>query len=207
MINLFLKLTGGGPKRNYLTDGESTVVLDVVTSENWTKGASPTSNTVEEGLDVTDHVKADAISVSLSAVMTNYADDSFADAAINPKKFITGFASNVLELPDEDKISDRLNILDDWRKNGTLLTYHGVQRTIESCILTQADESKDQSTGDGLNLSVALQEVRIAGAELVDIQVPPPARPVAKKGTQTTEKGEKNAKEGKSKSLLKKFVG
>lgn len=171
-----LKAIFGSSERSYLIDEYKQIVeFDVVESESWSASTNVTSYAVENGDSVSDHIKVNPTSVSLNATITNHTGISVLDPISLLR--IQG-ASDV-----QDVAREKLEQLEQWRKNGTLLTYVGaVKDAVENCVITSISPSKSSGTGDAIELSINLQKVVIAQYVETQIGLPQSAKSVNQKG-------------------------
>jgi hypothetical protein len=172
----------GLPERSYLLDKEKVILqFDVVETESWSSTASVSSYPVEKGVEISDHVKVNPESVSLTATITNHTGISSQDQMSLLR--IRGGGSV------EDVISEKLASLENWRDNGALLTYFGaVKEPVENLVITSLSSSRSSGSGEAYELQIQMQ--RVVVAETVDLfsRLPVSAREVRKKGRVISEK-------------------
>ncbi|MFT9493423.1 phage baseplate protein [Anaerosolibacter sp.] len=145
-----------------VTDGNITVEFTIVKSEKPHRSSEVTSNPVETGEDVSDHVRS------------------------NPIEFpITGMIAGA-------NAAQKLNQLEQFRKNGTRLRYVG-RNYIDNVVIESFVSTHDATIKNGFQFDITLKQVRIAVKKTVDIVVssqvsPTQVKPVENKGRQQIKK-------------------
>ena len=169
-----------GAPASLMSDDEE-VIIKPVMSEDIGESASVSSHAVEEGSDVADHVDPANGKLSISTVITRNMD-------------LIGSALFGADKTPEEKIIQ----LNKWLNNGTLLVYsgpvfkgvgvfkQGIDIVMRNLVITSASFKRDGSTGGGFNVSMSLEQIRIAYAKKVSASLPISAKSTVKKGPTET---------------------
>jgi hypothetical protein len=170
----------GATERCCLVDKEKNIVqLDSVDNESWSLSTTVTNYPVEKGEDISDHIKVNADSITITATITNHTGINSIDPVSLQR--IQGFSEV------EDVVHQRLYQLKTWQKEGSLLTYFGsVQDPVENLVITSLQPGKDSGTGDAVDLSIGLQKVTIARYKEVEKGMPSSTKKTTRKGLAKT---------------------
>lgn len=167
-----------------------------VDNEDWNVRTNVTSQPVEKGVDIVNHIQPRPPEIVFRGVLSNYDDPE-----------IVALANGLEEVIDT--IQDRIALLIRFANEGERLTYDGHNRIETGLLLTRLRESKSKKVGDGLSFNIGLIRFRIAESVLKETSAPPDIRKIQAKGrTQTKKKeipGEDEAAQEENKSLLIKF--
>jgi len=178
----------------YYPNGSETaseLTFDVVESEEVTLDNEVTDNPVEEGADVSDHVRQKPDVVRITATVSNTSTTG-AQATYHPEMRPPKF---VLKSKADNKRpgDDALELLKQLREAGDPVElYLGTKehgRSYESMEITSLSFPRDAKTGDVLRFSASFKKVRIAESETV--AAPKTAVP---RSQGTTERGTQPAK-------------
>ena len=169
------------------------IILKPVISEDISESASVTNHAVEDGSDVADHVEPANGKLSISTVISRDFD-------------LIGAAMRGDKEPEE-----KIILLKKWSATGELLTYsgpvfkgigifkQGIDIEMKNLVITNAAFKRDNGTGGGFNVSLSLEQVRLAYAKEAAIILPKAARTTVKKGsTETSKKSDSS----KTKSII-----
>lgn len=170
LINLDTSIPQTGP--HLLFGLFEFVEFDAVPESTNRRAAEITMHPVEEGADVTDHVRALPRELDLVGVASNV-PASFLDWAARS----SGYAQDVY---------DQLN---EWMDSGRLLTVLAVGDFYESMAIVSMDRGHDNTKGKSVHVSLSLREVQVVSTETVDAPTPKTAR-----GAKTKPKGQKATK-------------
>lgn len=153
-----LNEAASGGARAFLSDEIADVTLDTVASISKSTNSQITRHAIEKGADVTDHVIEEPRSYSIEVILTNDPIN-----ALDPVSF------------GGQTIEERIAILDEWRTAKQIISYYGPEETIDNLMIASRSEARDSEMGlDGVRLSLTLQEVTLAEAVTVDIQIKQP---------------------------------
>ncbi len=174
-----IKKLKGIPERCYLQDeNKIRVHFDSVESESWSSSTSVTNYAVyavEKGQNISDHIKVNPDSITLSASITNHTSISRAD-----------IESNSLDI--SDNISERLKKILEWQNNGALLTYYGaIWEGVRNCVITSIGQSRNTGSGEAVELSLSLQKVIIAEYREAEMDRPQSVKETSRKGLAKTD--------------------
>jgi len=174
----------------FLSDGTKDVLFNVTISTKESDTNKITTHAIEKGADVTDNVIESPKGFSFTAVLS---DDDI--KLLNPGSFF------------EDSIEDRLQTINDWLSDKTLLTYYGHETDFESVVIESITRNKSGSFGSGLGLDISIKQLNIVESAVVDIDV----TTITKKGNTPTKTatsgGTRSTQAIKKKSWLKSAFG
>lgn len=172
----------GATERCCLIDKAKNIVqFDAVENELWSLSTTVTNYPVEKGEDISDHIKVNSDSITITATITNHTGIN----SINLESLARIQGLNEVE----DVVRQRLDQLKTWQKEGSLLTYFGaVREPVENFVITSLQPGRDSGTGDAVDLSIGLQKVTIAQYKEVEKDMPSSTRKTTRKGLAKTEK-------------------
>jgi hypothetical protein len=181
------------------------VQFDVSVSEKHSASVEVTGHPVEEGSEISDHIRALPETVEINGVVTNTPIVYLADLlAASPLTNATGRSDDRVE----DAYQELLRIM----RAGELVKVVTSLRDYENMVLTSVEVPRDVRQGSILNASISLRQMLIANALTVDLPTP---RDIDKlKGTnKKTKKGKQPAEDAsdkqseKSTSILSGLLG
>ncbi len=145
--------------------------IDVVTSEQWTREADITEEPVEDGVDITDHIRLKQLVVTVEGVVSDTPIGTLADRR------------STASLPTEEFAA----LLDDIYRNKRLVTYGGAKRGASNLALKAYTLPEDPQTGDSLPFSLTLKQIRVVEVKRTRVKVAiPRVKSKAKRGKQGT---------------------
>ena len=170
-----IKQLKGIPERCYLEDENKTKVhFDSVDSESWSSSTSVTNYSIEKGQNISDHIKVNADTITLSTTLTNHTVIDLLDVG---------------SIDVSDNISGRLKKIVEWQKTGALLTYYGaVWEGAKNCVITSLSPARSSASGEAVELSLSLQQVIIAEAKEASMDAPDSTKDTIRKGLSKTDK-------------------
>lgn len=158
------------------------VTLDASVEESHEKQVEMTMHPVEEGADITDHLRRLPESVRIHGVISNYPVLEFLPAALL-------YPSPVES--DNTRIGDRAQRADkEFRRvmdTGELITVVTTLREYKNMVLMSYGATRDSKTGAVLDFNIELREILLVNSERVS--KPVPVNPV---NTKTEDLGKKN---------------
>ena len=182
----------------------TTVILSPLLSEGKSGAVQVTDHAVEDGSRVSDHGFKDPETISLNVFL---ADKDVVGEAMNKAKSFIGFDV------DSMSVQDKIDMLKLWRDELEIVTYSGPvfstlfkkseEKMVSSLLIIDIEESRDESTGSGKNVSIRLKEIHIAQAMMKDVKLPTAAKSVTKKGQSSTKTEKVQAK---PKSMLSQII-
>lgn len=130
-----------------------------------------TSHPVEDGIEITDHIRRKAVSISLSGKIVNYSDT----VAYNDDRI------------KEVKAVQVLDAIRQLQRSGELITYVGrnVQNNLQ---IHSFSTSHPNTVWGGCEFDMTLKELRVAKPAYTEVKEE--VKSVASGGTQQVEKGE-----------------
>lgn len=168
----------GVPASLFSEDDE--VIIRPVLSEDIGESASVSNHAVEDGADVADHVEPANGKLSISTIIGRDFD-------------LVGSA-----LLGDKEPEEKIYLLKQWMTNGTLLKYsgpvfkgvgilkQGIDVEMKNLVITNGSFKRDTNSGGGFNVTLSLEQIRIAYAEEVVATLPKAARSTTKKGVSET---------------------
>lgn len=149
------------------------LLLDGTLSETHGRTAEATDNEVEEGADVTDHVRLKPATLVLEGIMTNTPLDDSAVAAYQssgPFGLVTdddepstpGRAENAFAL---------LEVLFEAKQPITVVTN---LKTYKSMIIESMQVPRDAKSGDAVRVSLSFKQIRLVSNKLVTVSTNTP---------------------------------
>jgi len=174
------------------------VQLDASISENHEDEADITNHPIEDGGEITDHIRKLPITFSLNGRVTNtplvYLASQFAKSPVT--------TDNVKA---DDRVAAAYDKLQEIQKTGELVTVVTSLRTYESMAIKNISVVRNAETGNVLDCTLVMQEVLIVKTLVTALPTP-----VTKANNKAKDKGKKDKKpaseDKKSKSILSKGV-
>jgi hypothetical protein len=153
-----------------IINGVGEVSFDVSVSEVYVTNADVTDHPVEKGSNITDHIRARPLALTIEGIISNTPVEFLASLRFPPKRAEVGYFT-LLELQKQGRLVDVLTSLDKFEK-----------MAIESVELT-----RDVSSGNIAALKLQMKQVRLANS--LEVEKPARARagatPKAKAGLKT----------------------
>lgn len=149
-ITLFFK------DRNYkIGSNKGFVTFDLILSENHTISNEVTQHVVEDGSEITDHIKNNLESGSLTVLVTNFSLKAFG-----------AFFDRAQDAFDE--------IIRLW-KTRELVTIICVLKVYENVAITNVKITRSAATGDAIVLDISFKQVKVVKLRtvLIDVGVNP----------------------------------
>lgn len=197
-------------------DSGQTVSLrfDVVTSENHDSTNIITEHPVEEGADISDHVRPELDRVSIEAYVTNKPLPTNPDAdqmgSFAPVFLPDGSAATVWQ-PNSfrDRVREMFESLQDAQKNHRIIRLETRMREYDNMVVERVSAPRTVEDGSGASFQLDLKEIRFVQAETVDAPEPAELRGAQRKavGSKNTEDGENaEQKSEKAKSIAARLL-
>lgn len=138
------------------------IEFDVTISESATSTATATKNPVENGADITDHVRMEAMAFTVSGVVSD-----------TPVQYLAGLSAQAIENIASGNISGNRPSTDAWDKLLELQTtrepFTLVQglKSYDNVVITKLSSTQDAASGNALFFTAEMQEIILVGeAEL-----------------------------------------
>ena len=154
-----------------------TVIFDAALSESYEQSVSVTSHPVEDGVSISDHAQVEPATYTLSGIITN-------------APLIQSPESLLVTDPDRVKQADE-KLTKMARERLPVYIITGL-RVLTPFLITSYSVNRASESGQRLEVSLSLQEVRFVEAQFAAIpaavvaaQKKPAATPTADAGTQT----------------------
>jgi len=185
-------LLGLGPKKVFFSDpieideeaedegGEVPVLIefDATLSEDHGQSVSVVSHPVEDGADITDHIRRLPETLSINAVVSN-----------TPILFLASLNAEGIDGGDpRTRAESAFTFLKDSMAEGKVFSVFTTLRTYKSMTISSLACARDKESGNIVNLSIDMVEVIKAETELTDA----PKRKRGKK-KKKKDKGKQNA--------------
>lgn len=148
------------------------VLIDVIEDVSVKESSTTTDHALEDGEQITDHVKADPITVTIKGLLL---DDNGQGNGINDSE-------------------GRVASLRKYRKDGEIIDFDYVTG-LEHCVITNFDRDYSAKTTDGFAFSMTLkqiQTVKVSRYVAAKLPVKRQTKKVAKKGRQQPKKTPKS---------------
>jgi hypothetical protein len=186
IANLFV------PKKLKIANGLFEYIeLDASMSETYSHDATVTEHPVEEGANITDHVRVQQFRLAIDGFVTNHA------------------ISRALVNLDFTRAEDIYTILRDWQKQAARLTVTTGLDEFEDLVLKSFTVTRDKETGNALPVQLQLVEIQTAESQTSTAKAP--AIKAAKKKKVAAKKVKKEEKRisllQQAKNAVSKFVG
>jgi hypothetical protein len=195
------------------------MIFDAVVRQNHLSAATPTEQPVEEGADISDHVKPELDSLTMEVVVSNepiFDVGTQMDGAKGGTQQIE--IPNPIDIPgpvsipsnttvsvfafdqEFDRVRTVHGLLLDLLKAGTRLAITTSLHPYEDMVLTQVGAVKQARTGTALMATVSAREIRVVSSETVD--VPEPAETRGQSGVNKGQQSTTPDESGRSGSIL-----
>ena len=168
MLGLFF---GGQKFQSMFGNQYGNIELDAVLDESHEWSAEATSNPVEEGAPVTDHVIEQADKLSIRGVVT--------DAPLNASSSILGFIGGGSA---DNKTQTVFDLLDTLIKKREVLTVYTKHKTYSDMVLTNVTIPRSASVGEAIEFRAEFIHIRKVATQTVDVPDGVSAKPEAKAG-------------------------
>jgi len=163
------------------TDAEGNISeFELIVDFNATpsQGVSRTSNATNHPVErnnaakssITDHISVNPNQIDLDIMLSNFDDPA-----------VENF-QNEDEIPDT--VSAKMEVMERWQKDGTLLRYDGHNRIDDDVLIINLGDTFATASGEALVIKLSLLKIRIAEAATAQLRVPKPIRKIEKKGKQ-----------------------
>ena len=150
------KALQGFATRWLLTDGTNEVVFDVTNSWGKTMPGQIAEHAVEEGVDLTDHVKRGNRELRLGVMLVQ---------ETGPGGAIIGLGLSGLFQTDPNVRAEQL---ESWWEKGAVLTLDG-KETVENVMIESLSTSREAETADARVYDLTLKQIRIADTDAVSL--------------------------------------
>lgn len=169
--------------------------FDASVSEIHSGDTSVTDHPVEEGSDITDHVRRNPESLQINAIVTNHPILIARSLRVLP---------SVRGGDPDSRAEDAYGFLKEHKDAGTVMGLSTTLRDYKNMVITALSVSRDSTTGNIVDISLTVREIIVAQTETVD--TPEPTNPARKKKNKLGKKTKPNAAAGtKTSSLLAKI--
>lgn len=150
-----------------------TITLDASLKETHTGESDVTEHPVEQGANITDHVRPRPSQLTIEGVVSNTPINSTQQSRV----------VDVLGVPFETtSLSDQIQgvagyaeqayaVLEEFRRNGTVLTVVTRLRTYDNMILSSLSIPRDKQTGDALFFTASFKQIILVTSRTVRIVV------------------------------------
>jgi hypothetical protein len=163
------------------------VQLDCSVEEVHSDEAEITEHPVEEGSDISDHIRKLPTSLEITGMITN-----------TPIVFLaSAFAKSPVQgslIPSQDRVSDGYDFLQQLMDQGALLTVATSLRDYENMAMQFLTVRRNKDTGQALDCTIGFREVLKARALSIDLPIPSEVQ-----NNKPTNKGDKNKDAAKTK--------
>ena len=171
MLGLFF---GGQKFQSTFGNQYGNIELDAMLDESHEWSAEATSNPVEDGAPVTDHVIEQADKLTIRGVVT--------DAPLNASSSILGFIGGGSA---DNKTQTVFDLLDTLIKKREVLTVYTKHKTYSDMVLTSVTIPRSASVGEAIEFNAEFIHIRKVATQTVDVPDGVSASPDAKAGGAT----------------------
>ena len=171
MLGLFF---GGQKFQSMFGNQYGNIELDAMLDESHEWSADVTSNPVEDGAPVTDHVIEQADKLTIRGVVT--------DAPLNASSSILGFIGGGSA---DNKTQTVFDLLDTLIKKREVLTVYTKHKTYDDMVLTNVTIPRSASVGEAVEFRAEFIHIRKVATQTVDVPDGVSASPDAKAGGAT----------------------
>lgn len=168
MLGLFF---GGQKFQNAFGNQYGNIELDAMLDESHEWSADATSNPVEDGAPVTDHVIEQSDKLTIRGVVT--------DAPLNASSSILGFIGGGSA---DNKTQTVFDLLDTLIKKREVLTVYTKHKTYSDMVLTNVTIPRSASVGEAVEFRAEFIHIRKVATQTVDVPDGVSAKPEAKAG-------------------------
>ena len=168
MLGLFF---GGQKFQSMFGNQYGNIELDAMLDESHEWSAEATSNPVEEGAPVTDHVIEQADKLSIRGVVT--------DAPLNASSSILGLIGGGSA---DNKTQTVFDLLDTLIKKREVLTVYTKHKTYSDMVLTNVTIPRSAGVGEAIEFRAEFIHIRKVATQTVDVPDGVSAKPEAKAG-------------------------
>ena len=196
------------------------LLIDARISENHNRTAQVTDYEIEDGTVISDHIKLDPLSLSITGFISDTPVEFFGsrDLGLKTKEAVDAlFPSQTLKNqanPEQEGVipeADTKNPIDSWLyldevwKKRTPITVITSLQVYKNMIITSLSAPRNAEIGKSLEFNVDLREVRVVRSETVEIPVF--KVPKSAQGAATKQKeGKKTPVEEPNESVLSKIT-
>ena len=163
------------------------LVIDATVREGHEAGADVTSHPIEQGADVSDHVRPHLDSLTLEVVVSNHpitlptTQMDGVGGRVQSTELLRGNVvlakANVLVFDDEfDRVQTVYQTLLDLKDAGTVLQIFTSLRDYDSMLLKRVSPTRTAENGNALVAILEAQQVKIVQSEIVDAPEPEETR-------------------------------
>lgn len=146
-----------------MTSAEASLLLDGAISETYDVEATATEHPVEEGADITDHIRPSLQRVMLDVVHSDYPGPSTAREDIPSRDF---------EADSESRSQRARATINQLILHGTEVTIETGSHYYESMLLLTASEAVRHDSGDGYHASITAREILRVSTDTIDAPSP-----------------------------------
>lgn len=169
------------------------IAFDVVEKEGYESTAEATEHAVDDGAAVADHLKRNADTITLEAMVTNsplvlprtHADG--VTGGVQPTTLSIGgreLKASALVWSGPFNRVQRVDEVMQALVGAAVLRYTGTLRTVEDLVLTRYSVSRDAASGDALPMTIELRRVRRASIQRVPVPAQRRGQPPQNRGQQ-----------------------
>ena len=145
------------------------IQLDVATQETHNARSYTTTNPVEDGVDITDHVRLMPLEITLTGVISD--TPSVFNLIKNPSLSTTNFVTTILGT--SKRSIDAYNKIMELRKSRTPFTVITNLNVYDDMILEDFTVERNAYTANAIHFTAKMKQIKIVGTNIIDL---PPAR-------------------------------
>lgn len=188
-----------------LEGGVGFVQLDCSVSETHTDSAEITAHPIEDGSITTDHIRKLPVTLEVNGIVTRTPITYLASLYSPPSTFAsTGFIPST---PGSDRVDDAYALMQKMMEDGVTMIVITSLRNYSNMAIETLAVTRDSTTGQALNCTIILKEVKKAKALSIDLPIPEnPANNTATNEGTVPNQASTAAQTASSESLLSSFA-
>jgi hypothetical protein len=167
------------------------LTLDVTIQETHTANAEITEHPVEQGADITDHVRPKPVELRMEGIITDTPIDDSLIASVT--RSVPGLGLGVATygvvkslLAGASLARSAFDRLRQFRDNGTPVGIFTPYRSYSNMVMDSLVVTRDKDTGEALHFVATFREVLFVTSGVATITLPPAAQAAKDMGTQGT---------------------
>ncbi len=161
------------------------ITVDAVLSETHTLESETTDNPVEQGIDVTDHIRPRPRTLRMEGLISEVPVPGPSIDGYGPASQQTpgGLNFSGVSAPDNTRPGTAYQTLVAIWENGVLLTIATALETYDNMVMVSAPVARKAGDGLSLHFSAAFKEIRIVKSQVVSVpRLLPKTKPNSKTG-------------------------
>lgn len=185
--------------------GVGFVQLDCSISETHTDSAEITAHPIEDGSITTDHIRKLPVTLEINGLVTRTPITYLASLLAKPSTFAS--AGFIPSLPGSDRVDDAYALMQKMMDDGVTMIVITSLRNYSNMAIETLAVTRDSTTGQALNCTIILKEVKKAKALSIELPIPEnPANNTSTNEGTVPNQASTAAQSSSSESLLSSFA-